>query len=60
MTRSDVQTCLGLVSGGEGFHRREGKVLRINDMNALKHSNSFYKVNPTFMTLIALQKVTDN
>jgi hypothetical protein len=49
-----------LVSGGEGFHRREGKVRRINDMNALKLVNWFSKVNPTFMILIALQKVTNN
>jgi hypothetical protein len=39
MRRSDVQTYLDWVSGGEGFHRREGKVLRINDMNALKLVN---------------------
>jgi hypothetical protein len=49
-----------LVSGGEGFHRREGKLLRINDMNALKLVNYFSKINPTFMTFISLQKVTNN
>jgi hypothetical protein len=59
MRRSDGQTCLDWFSDGERFHRREGKVLLIYDINALKLVNSFSKVHRTFTTIPAKMESDD-
>jgi hypothetical protein len=45
--------------GGEAFHRREGSVLRMNDMRVLGLANGCSKGHQPFMAFPVISKPTE-